>query len=652
LVSQEIWQGRFGSDPNILGRSVNLSGAIFTIVGVLPAGFELRSFVGLGSGSTFSRGFWVPLGLDAGRFQEDSNWYQGIARLRPQVFRERAEEEASSLVQGEGSSYRYGVRIRSLNDEWKGVYQRPLMLLLGAAVVLLLIACGNVAALLIGETPGREGEMTTRRALGAGDRRLARQLLTESLLLGVAGGVLGAFVSMLGTRILLTFAPPIPRLEGVGVNAWVLLFSVSAGVLTSSGFGLFPILQMARGQAGGSMGAGNRIAGAHSGFLHRTVVSGEVALTVLLLVGGGLLARSLNTLLNVDPGFRKENLIEARVSVPSYLIPEPVQRRRIYSDLLEAVRALSGIQEVSGTRAVPFSGGLNSNGIEIVGQPVVSEEERPVAQRRRVYPGYFRTMGIPLLRGRDISEFDRESTPNVAVISQSMAEMFWSGQNPLGARFIAHDTVTVVGVAGDVLHESLKANPRPTFYLADAQQAIQVTMSLVIRTVQDPEVLLPQIRQAIRRVHPQIPISRLATAPSLITATARAEYFRVVLFVIFGLVAVLLAGAGVLGVTARSVQARKGEMGVRIALGAQSGHLMRMTLLPGLRSGLTGLILGLVVALVASRILGGFLFGVETWDPATYGVVALTMLGISLVATYVPSRRILSLDPATVLREE
>jgi predicted permease len=652
LVSQEIWRERFGSDPGILGRSVSLSGDDFTIVGVLPAGFEVRSFVGMGSGSTFSRGFWVPLGLDAEEFQEDSNWYQGIARLKPEVSRGRAEEETSALVQGEGSSYRYGARVRGLTDEWTGAYRKPLTLLFAAAVVLLLISCGNVAALLLGETPGRQGEMMTRRALGAGGRRLARQLLTESLLLGVAGGALGAFISPFGTHLLLSFAPPIPRLEGVGINASVFLFSVSAGVLSSVGFGLAPILQMTGGRYSGGLGTGGRIVGTHKGFLHRVVVSGEVALTVLLLVGGGLLARSLYTLLDVDPGFRQEGLIEARVSVPSYLVPDPDQRRMVYADLVDAVRTLPGVQEVSGTRAVPLSGSLNSNGIEIVGRSPVSEADRPVAQRRRVYPGYFRAMGIPLLRGRDISEFDVRDTPNVAVISQAMAERFWPGQDPIGARFVAHDTVTVVGVVGDVLHESLKADPRPTFYLADAQQAIQVTMSLVAHASGDPEALLPQIRHAIRRVHPQAPVVRLATARSLISQTARDERFRVVLFLAFGLVAVLLAGAGVFGVTARGVESRKREMGIRLALGARSGHVMRTTVLPGVLSGVTGLILGLVAALAASRLLASFLFGVETWDPATYALVALTMLGISLAATYVPSRRVQSMEPAAVLRED
>jgi putative ABC transport system permease protein len=650
LVSQEIWQERFGSDPDILGRSVNLSGASYTIVGVLPAVLRLRSFSG--SGSAFSRGFWVPLGLDADEFRDDSNWYQAVARLRPHVSGDRAEAEAATLVRGEKSSYRYGARVRSLTEEWTGAYRKPLALLLGAALVLLLVACGNVAALLIGETPGREGEMTTRWALGAGGRRLGQQLLVESLLLGAAGSVLGVVISLFGTRLLLGLAPPIPRLEEVGINRWVLLFSVVAGVITSLGFGIAPVLQTASGRAREALGRGVRVAGRRGAFLHRAVVSGEIALTVLLLVGGGLLAKSLFTLLDVDTGFKREGLIEARVSLPSYLVPDPNQRRLIHQEMVEALRALPGVLRVSGAATVPFAGGLNSNGIGIVGRRSGADEEMTVAERRRVYPGYFRTMGIPLLRGRDLSEADRMGAPPVAVISQSMADRFWPGQNPIGARFVAHDTLTVVGVVGDVRHESLKAAHHPTFYIPDAQQAIQVPMSLVLRTAGAPEPLLPLIRDAVRRVHPRAPIRRLAPAPSLVAESTREERFRAVLFVVFGAVAVLLAGAGVFGVTARGVEARRGEMGIRVALGARACHLLRLTMLPGLSAGLIGLVTGTAAALGASRLLSGFLFEVKTWDPTTYGIVAFTVLGISLAATYLPSRRIQSLDPATVLREE
>jgi len=397
------------------------------------------------------------------------------------------------------------------------------------------------------------------------------------------------------------------------------------------------------------------VMGSRGGLLHRAVVSGEIALTVLLLVGGGLLARSLFTLLDVDTGFQQESLVEARVSLPSYLESDPTQRRLIFEEMVGALEAIPGVIGVSGTSSVPFSGGMTRNAFIIIGRPPGEAVNgyRPLAQRRLAYPDFFRTMGIPVLRGREFVPGDGESAQLVAVISQAMAERFWPDEDPIGVRFnTMRDTVTIVGIVGDVRHASLRADPRPTFYVALAQQADLSTVSLVLRAGQDPEPLLPQVREAIRRVHPRAPILRLEAAPSLVADSVRDEGFRAILFVAFGAVAVLLAGAGVFGVTARGVENRRAEMGIRMALGAQRGHLLRLTLLPGLLAGLIGLGLGLAGALGASRLLEAYLFGLEPWDPATYGVVGLTVLGISLAATYLPSRRIEGLDPATVLREE
>jgi putative ABC transport system permease protein len=282
-----------------------------------------------------------------------------------------------------------------------------------------------------------------------------------------------------------------------------------------------------------------------------------------------------------------------------------------------------------------------------------SGEDNGMAQGRTAYAGFFRTMGIPVLRGREFTEADRQDAPRVAVISQLMAQRYWPGEDPIGARFTPWpDTFTVVGVVGDVRHSSLRAEALPTFYLAGAQLGTPSALSLVVRTAREPEPLLSPIRDAIRRVHPRAPITRLEPVRSLVSESAQDDRFRAVLFTVFSLVGTLLAAGGVFGVTARGVEGRRGEIGVRMALGAEDRHLMRIALLPGLVAGLIGLLLGLASALGASRLLASFLFGVETWDPATYGVVALTVLGISLAATYLPSRRIQRLDPATVLREE
>lgn len=651
LISQESWEGLFGSDPDILGKQVNLSGESYTVIGVLPAGINLLR--GLSpSSETALCGFWLPMGQEAERFRVGSDMYYGIARLRSGVTRSRAEEEVTALIRSDpiALGYDYVGKVRDLTTEWTGAYRRPLGILLGASLILLLIACGNVAALLLGEAPGRRREMTTRRALGAGSRRLGQQLLTECLLLGAAGSVVGVGVSRLVSRLLLGLAPPIHRLDQVGLNGWVLSFSLAAGVLTSLVFGLAPVLQVIRGGGSDMVGAGNRVRGLHGALLHRTVVSVEIALTVLLLVGGGLLAKTFFTLLDVDTGFRQEGLIEARVSIPSYLTDGSGERARLYEEMVEAVQALPGVLRVSGTSSLPFSGSMSRNAITLYGGP---EPVGALAQRRLAYAGFFRTMGIPVLRGREFTEADGQNTPRVAVISREMADRFWPGENPIGTRFLTiRDTVEVVGIVGDVRHSSLRTEPRPTFYVAAAQQAEPPTMSLVARTDRDPRTLLPQVRGAIRRVHPTAPITRLEPAESFVYDSARDERFRAYLILLFGAVAILLAGTGIFGVTARGVEARRGEMGVRMALGAEDGHLLRLAVIPSLVSGLAGVGVGLAGALGASRVLAAFLFGVEPWDPATYAFVALMVLVVSLMAAWFPSRRIKALDPATVLRME
>jgi predicted permease len=650
LVSEEIWMERLGGDPGILGRSVDLSGQSYTVVGVIPEGFELRSFND--PSPPYSRGFWVPIGLESGDFGEDNNWYQVIGRLAPHSSAGAAEEEASSLMSYEGGAYSYGARIRSLEIEWTGAYRRPLGLLLGSALVLLLIACGNIAALLIGETPNRHGEMATRKALGAGGRRLSQQLLTESLLLGLAGSILGIVLAVAGTRVFMSLAPPIPRLDGVEINAMVLLFSVAAGAITSIAFGLAPALQVARAPALERLKGGRRILGERGGFLHRAVISGEVTLTVLLLVAGGLLYKSLVTLMDVDTGFRREGLVEARVSLPSYLFPDGALRRQTYRTMRESLAAIPGVTEVSGTSRLPFSGRMNTSGIQIPGRMQDGEDGRVSAERRRVYPGFFHTMGVPLLAGRDFHEGDGMHAPRVAVISQAMAQRLWPEGDAVGARFVAHDTFTVVGLVGDVRHESLRADPHPTFYLHDDQQEVVVAMSLIARTDRDPRDVLPAVREAIRRVEPQAYIARLETIQTLVSQSAREERFRAMIFLAFASAAVLLAATGVFGVTARSVESRRTELGIRMALGAKQGRLTRSAVLPGMASCGIGIALGLLGALGISRVLEGFLFGVARWDPGTYGIVAAAILAVSAVATYLPSRRIGRLEPASVLRED
>jgi predicted permease len=491
--------------------------------------------------------------------------------------------------------------------------------------------------------------MATRVAVGAGRRRLLRQLITESVLLGIGASGLGILLAIAGTGALVGLAPPLPRLGQVGVNGTVLLFAISVGIMTGFIFGLAPSLDLFRGQIREAFQRGFRGGDRQGALFQRTVVSLEIALTVVLLVSGGLLVRSLSGLFATDPGFRQEGLAEIRVRLPGFRYPDPAERPLAFRQMQEAIQAVPGVEAVSGTTRLPFSGFPNLLSFGVEGREEAEGEISPHASQRGVLPGYFETMGIPILAGRSLSDIDRDGA--VAVISESMARRFWPGESAMGARILFGDTLTVVGIVGDVRHESMDAEVLPTLYMPFDQEP-ETRLSFVIRTAGDPESLFPALREAVATVDSDVPILRTTSIRSLMAYTARNERFRSVLMMVFGLCAALLAGAGVFGVTARGVARRNREMGIRMAMGAGGGGLIRMVLAGSLATGLAGIGLGLFGALGASRVLSQYLFGIQGWDLPTYGSVALATVVFTALASYVPARRASRIAPMEVLREE
>jgi putative ABC transport system permease protein len=491
--------------------------------------------------------------------------------------------------------------------------------------------------------------------LGAGRSRILRQLLTESVLLGVMASVLGALLALIGTRSMTAMAPPLLRLDEVGVNGTVLVFTAVVGIATGVLFGVVPSLCLSR-QAGCGLVRSYRPVGSRGDSRSQhLVVSLEVALTVVLLVSSGLLIRSLAALLATDPGFQQGHLTEVRAEFPFDGAVVYGSREAWVGTLRHlqgALGSVPGVSEVSGASSMPLSGVPSFYALEIEGWNPEGEGYTPHAFISAVFPGFFKTMGIPLLAGRTLSEEDREGTPRVALISKSMARSFWPSGSALGARIIrGRDTVTVVGVVGDVRYESMEAGIRPTMYVSVRQQAPS-RMSFVVRTAMDPEDLFPQFRVAVWSVAPEVPITRVNTVEALVSASTRNERFRTVVMVIFGICAILLAASGVFGVTARSVARRYREFGIRKALGASDrrliGALLQATVLPGL----VGVVLGIVGAYWTSRYLSGFLFGVEPDDPLTFlTVCAVTLVTIS-VATLVPADRVKAAEPVKVLRAD
>jgi len=670
VLSHGFWSERFGADSEVLGRTLILNGEPFEIVGVLPAGFRLRSFGAFSSGAdSGDRPLWVPVGAERSRLGDRDRAYEGLARLGAGVSLEQARTETETLIRGDRTAGERGAVLVARRELETRGFRAPLLILLGASGVLLLIACGNVAALISAEYAMRRQELAVRTAMGAGSRRLARQLLSESLFLGVAGSGLGVVLAMVGTRALLRLAPPLPHLDQVGVSGPVLLFGVIMGMVTGVLFGLAPLKEISSRRLRGALTRGAGAGGGRTGYLESGILAFQMALTVILLVSGGLLTRSLVTLLSVEAGFEPSGLAVVRPQFSDATRPSLGDPLQLYEEIQSRVVALPGVESVGAVSSLPFLGFPEDAYFDVVGRASGEGGERPGADRRQVAPGYFETLGIPLLEGRTLQPADRADATPAMVISEAMAREYWPGSSALGQQVrFSEGVYTVVGVVGDLRHESLAGVRNPTFYIPFAQHP-QGSLTLVARTSGDPAILLPAIREVVWEVDPGALIRDATSMSSLIARTTGGERFRTALLAAFGLCALLLAGAGVLGVAARKVARRTRELGLRMALGAQSGAVVWMVVRETLGLGTLGMAVGTVGALGVSRVLTSFLFGIEVWDPLTYGGAlallgglsllaafyggALALLGgLSLLAAFFPARRATRIEPVRALRFE
>lgn len=636
VLSHGFWQERFGGDPGVLDRTVTLNGESFQVVGVLPDGFRLRSLGGSSASSdSGDRPMWVPMGTERTRLGERDRAYAGLARLSDGGTLDQARPETVALLRGDQDPDARGAFLRYRDELENRGFRSPILIIFAASGILLLIACGNVAALVLAEITGRREELAVRKALGAGTVRLLRQILAESVVLGLAGALAGVGVAVAATRGLLALAPPLPHLDQVGVSGTVLGFGALLGVVTGVLFGLVPLREISA-----PAGRTPRKSG-----MEAVILPAQMALTVILLVAGGLLGRSLGSLLSMDPGFEVERVAMIQ---PQFLGEESVG----HDQILTRLGAVPGVEAVGGISSLPFHGFPEDAFIEVVGQEVASEDERPVADRRQVLPGYFETMGIPLLEGRVIDDTDRAGTSPVTVVSEALAREHWPGASALGQQIRFMDQLyTVVGVVGDIRHRSLASDRDPTFYLPVAQYP-QGMPTFVIRTAGAPSALLPSLRGAVWELSPDALIRSAESMNTLVARTTGSERFRTGLLGAFGLCALLLASSGVLGVASRQVARRTRELGIRKALGARDGALVGLVVGQTLGLGGIGMGIGLLCALGASRILGAFLFGIEPWDPLTF-VGVLSLLGIaSTGAAYLPARKASRIEPMRALGGE
>ncbi len=660
VLGHGFWQRAFGGDPSAIGRMLTLDEQNYEIVGIMPPGFRdvtLRDTE-----------FWVPLhlGPEALAMGRTNEWLTFIGRLRAGVdpeaarggfaaFAERLKEEYPGAYPPDWS-----LALTTLPERASGGSRTALLMLLGAVGFVLLIACANVANFELSRAAARSRELGVRIALGASPGRLVRQLLTESLLLALAGGLIGLVLAVWGVPFLISLdGRSLPRPDDIQVDGVVLAFTAAASLLSGLLFGLAPALQAARSGVHESLKEGGRGASAGTGVLvRRGLVVSSVALALTLLVGSGLLIRSFARLQGVDPGFEPDGVIAFNLTLPDARYPEPVQQQAFFDELLPQLAAIPGVTGVAGANLLPFTGGRTTTTFSIEGIEVPPGETGPWGDFRVVTPEFFGTLGITLRAGRVFASTDAPGAARVAIVDELLAQRYWPGEDPLGKRvsFSARaDTapvwIEVVGVVAHASQEGLDDERRPQVYLPFAQSP-RPRLDVAVRTAGDPAALTPVIRAAVRRIDPNLPVSRIATMESLVEATAGPRRFAVVLLAIFSGVAVTLAMVGLYGVLSQMVAQRTRELGIRLALGAQARDLLRMVVRQGMALTAAGVVIGLAISLLLTRLIASLLYGISPTDLTTFATIATLLLLVAFVATWIPSRRATRVDPAVALRAE
>ena len=653
VLSEAAWRTHFGGDPAILGRSVALNTDRFTVIGVMPASFRFPHP---------AIAAWVAWGPIADWMRNRSvHLMQVVARLAPGTDLPAAAAEAATImnrIQAEhpGEDPEHTVVVRDLQSSLTGSVRTTLLLLLGSVGAVLLLASANLAGLAATRTASRQGELALRAALGASRWRVTRQLVVESLVLGLGAGTAGLFVALLLLEPALRLLPAeVPRPAAITLDFTVVAITLALAALTGLGIGLIaawrgagpdPARQLRSTYAGATQSV-ERLR------LQRMLVATQLALSLILLAGAGLLLRSFREVLRIDPGYRTERTLTAMVSLPSVRYPSQ-QIPEWYLGLPARLAQLPGVLEASAVSSLPLAGGEGRGDLTIEGQsfgPGLS----PAVTFRRVLPNYFRTMGIPLLRGREFTDRDRGAGAMVTIVSRSIAERYWPGQDPIGRRIkvgppAGEPWATVVGVVGDVRHTDLESEPSLDTYEPHAQRP-RATMGIVVHTATDPAALGPALRGALRADDPELPVWDIQTLPQRVGTSVASRRFTTGVIAGFGAMALLLAAVGVYGVTAYGVGRRQREFAIRLALGARPERIRGQVLRESLRVAGIGVLAGLPAALLLGRLIGSLLYDVSPTDPAVFGVTVLVLAVTTVVATWLPAQRTTTVDPVEALRE-
>jgi len=662
LLTYGLWHRRFGGSREIIGKPITLDSRPYTVVGVLPPGFQLLQPADV----------FVPFVPWAVTLPDDRNWHPGIiaiARLKPGVSREQARTEMVGITKRlelQYPDYNTGTSadVVGLQEQLVQNVRPALILLLGAVSLVLLIACVNVANLLLARASSRGREVAIRTAMGAGRGRVVRQLLTESILLSLGGGLLGIFFAWASLGPLLKIsAGSVPQVVPIELDRSVLVFTFIVSLITGLFFGLVPALRTAKLDLRETLNEGSR--GSTSGPGHHrlrgVLVASEIALAVLLLVGSGLLLRSFSRLQDVPPGFQADHLLVADIPLSQTAYSKPEQRYQFFDRLVERAKALPGVRSAGAASFLPVSGGGSVIHFNITGHPPKTPHDYVAAGYRTVTPNYLETLGVPLLRGRMLTPGDNDKAPAVVVINASMAAKYFPNENPLGKRLQLGatpdkdvPTMEIVGVIGDV-RPGLGVDPQTEMYLPYRQADLILPvfqLSVVLRTAADPQLQTAALRSALGEIDPNQPLVRVRTMEENMAATVAQPRFRTWLIGIFAAVALVLAAVGVYGVMSYTVTQRTNEIGIRVTLGAQPEDVFKAIVGEGLRLALAGVAIGTVAALALTRLLQSFLFGVSAYDPITFLGVAMLLTMVAAAASFFPARRATLVDPIVALRYE
>ena len=666
ILDHTLWQNHFGSDPAIIGQPVSLNDTSYTVIGVLPADFRAPFSAPSASESSEQVDVFVPLALEAReRVHRGTHPLRVLARIKPGVTLEQARSEMEAIAaqiekENPESNLGKGVTLVALHEQIVGDFRLALMVLLGAVVAVLLIACSNVANLLLARALGRRKEIVIRAALGAGRRRLVRQLLTESLLLAALGGLAGvslAYGAVGLVRGLAAAEITIPRAEEISLNTEVLAFALGLSLFTALVFGLAPALIACKVNLNDALKQSGRSStkGAFEFRLRGLLVVSQIALATMLLIGAGLMLRSLWQLQSVDPGFRPARILTMQIAPPASRYKDSRQMHSLYARLLERATVLPGVQSVGGAMYLPFSGTSNAWAFQIQGRPPLPPGQSMMSGWRPVTANYFPTMGIPLARGRDFTASDTADAPLAVIINESMAREFWPNEDPVGQqlRFNGERWRTIVGIVKDVHHSQLEFAPTPEMFFPYPQLDFSwLSMTLVVRAEGDPLALTSSLRSIVRELDPSLPVYNVRTIETMLSASLARPRWNLLLLVIFAAIAVILASLGLYGVMNYAVSQRVPEIGIRTALGARPGDVVRLILKQGAALIVVGVSLGLGGAFALSRVMQSLLFGITATDRATFVSAAVLLVAVALTATYLPARRATRIDPVVALRAE